>query len=279
MVWIMSIKYMNRVWEMESLRSGKLLLMLAIADHANDVGEAWPSQKHLAKKARLDARQVRRVEDSLIDDGLLVIEEKLVEGKRRRVYKLFPKEADILSAVDESADKMSAPKKTKMSAKTRTLRPQYSGHFGQPNADIFAPIQSHARSESPIETTTEPSLNQIISNDHAADSVSKIASLPNGISTEMWANILAEAGSNYVGRLPVIEWLQGSHLRLVDEGEKTERYQVVVRNVAAADWLNNRMSHQFKRAVAASIGRRVDVEIVAEVKDTHPPAEKGLQNE
>ena len=149
----MSIKYMNRVWEVEDLKGGRLLLMLAIADHANDAGEAWPHQKTLAQKSRLDARQVRRLEDTLIADDYLAIEEKMVDRRKRRVYMLFPSTEDKMSAdifTSSVADKMSAP------AKEADISDTTSGHFLQGGADISDTIYSHAGSESPIEPPIEP---------------------------------------------------------------------------------------------------------------------------
>ena len=64
----MSIAVMDRVWRHSKARQGDLLVMLAIADFANDDGEAWPSVGTLAKKSRLSEREIqyalRRMEQS-----------------------------------------------------------------------------------------------------------------------------------------------------------------------------------------------------------------------
>ncbi len=52
---------MARVWAQSTRKDGELLVMLALADFANDAGESWPSIPILAAKARLTERQVRRV--------------------------------------------------------------------------------------------------------------------------------------------------------------------------------------------------------------------------
>src|SRR5262249_22305654 len=57
----MSIKVMTRVWTHSQRKDGELLVMLALADFANDAGECWPSILTLAQKARLTERQTRRV--------------------------------------------------------------------------------------------------------------------------------------------------------------------------------------------------------------------------
>jgi Helix-turn-helix domain len=57
----MSIRIMTQVWERSQHKGTELLLMLAIADNANDQGLAYPSKKTLAKKTRLSVRQVQRL--------------------------------------------------------------------------------------------------------------------------------------------------------------------------------------------------------------------------
>jgi hypothetical protein len=46
----MSIHIMTQVWERSQHKGRALLLILAIADNANDQGLAYPSAKTLAKK-------------------------------------------------------------------------------------------------------------------------------------------------------------------------------------------------------------------------------------
>lgn len=61
----MSVKVMARVWAHSQQKGGELLVMLALADFANDAGECWPSIRVLAQKARLSERQTRRVLNTL----------------------------------------------------------------------------------------------------------------------------------------------------------------------------------------------------------------------
>ena len=65
----MSVRILARVWAQSRRRDGELLVMLALADFANDAGECWPSIPVLAEKARLTDRQVRRVLNSLEETG------------------------------------------------------------------------------------------------------------------------------------------------------------------------------------------------------------------
>ncbi len=56
----MSIAVSSQVWEYSRQKSGNLLVLLAIADHADERGIAWPGIPLLARKTRLSERHVRR---------------------------------------------------------------------------------------------------------------------------------------------------------------------------------------------------------------------------
>ena len=67
----MSVKVMARVWAHSQQKGGELLVMLALADFANDDSECWPSIPTLAQKSRLSERQTRRVLNVLVTAGEL----------------------------------------------------------------------------------------------------------------------------------------------------------------------------------------------------------------
>lgn len=48
-----------------------LLVLLSLADQANDEGYCWPSQKSTADRCRISPRQVQRWIDHLVDIGVL----------------------------------------------------------------------------------------------------------------------------------------------------------------------------------------------------------------
>jgi hypothetical protein len=158
----MSIKYMNRVWDSKELKGGRLLVMLVLADHANDAGECWPSQPHLAARARLDARQVRRVVDGLDKEGYLLILERGKGRSKRPHYRLFPQpvKSDILSEVKSD---ISDTKSDILSPENRT--------FPTEKSDISDRIPSHARSEPPIEPITEPPIESSSSEDEEEEAL------------------------------------------------------------------------------------------------------------
>lgn len=81
----MSIRVMTWVWEHAEVAGTDLLLLLAIADAADDQGRnAWPSVADLARKTRLDERTVQRRLKRLHSRGDIAIE--YGGGRRRNRY-------------------------------------------------------------------------------------------------------------------------------------------------------------------------------------------------
>ena len=71
----MSIKQMSQVWERADVQQGHLLVLLALADWANDKGVCWPSIPSIARKSRMGVRQVRRILADLESKKIITREE------------------------------------------------------------------------------------------------------------------------------------------------------------------------------------------------------------
>ncbi|PKY66264.1 hypothetical protein CYJ25_04610, partial [Schaalia turicensis] len=68
----MSIQAMTWAWGLEALDTSQVMVLLALADAANDDGFAcWPSQETLARKSRMSVRSVKRHIATLRDAGLI----------------------------------------------------------------------------------------------------------------------------------------------------------------------------------------------------------------
>jgi len=57
----MSIHAMTTVWQRSTASGSTLLLLLALADHANDSGQCYPAIETLAAKTRMSERQTIRI--------------------------------------------------------------------------------------------------------------------------------------------------------------------------------------------------------------------------
>lgn len=75
---------MSLVWERAPYAEGTLLVLLALADWADDGGFSWPSIDGLAHKSRLQRRRVQYIIRKLKSDGFLEIEEGGGRKKRNR---------------------------------------------------------------------------------------------------------------------------------------------------------------------------------------------------
>lgn len=69
----MSVAVSQAVWAKSAARGSALLVLLALADRANDKGECWPSVGDIARRTRLGERAVRKVLRGLVATGELRI--------------------------------------------------------------------------------------------------------------------------------------------------------------------------------------------------------------
>jgi hypothetical protein len=70
-----SIRQLNLVWEHSKQKGGALLMMLAIADFADDAGAAYPGVETLARKSRMSERNARYVLRELEACGEISVEQ------------------------------------------------------------------------------------------------------------------------------------------------------------------------------------------------------------
>lgn len=70
----MSVKQMTKVWEWSKADGACLLVMLALADHADDDGFCYPGVERIARKCRISGRSVQRHLKEMSEKGELRIE-------------------------------------------------------------------------------------------------------------------------------------------------------------------------------------------------------------
>lgn len=106
----MSVKVSHLVWEYADLKGSPLIVLLAMADFADDDGSnVYPSRERLAKKARIDVRSVSRILTDLENAKLISVTE-METGQRGRyrnytivLENLIP--AEFLGAFREMGDR------------------------------------------------------------------------------------------------------------------------------------------------------------------------------
>lgn len=88
----MSVRVLSWVWDHSGAKGNDLLVLLAIADNANDEGTAYPGVTLLARKTKLHSRTVQRSLRTLRTHGELKIEfnkggsDDLPPDKRPNLY-------------------------------------------------------------------------------------------------------------------------------------------------------------------------------------------------
>ena len=85
----MSVRAMAWAWRQQLSGPEKLVLM-AVADHADDEGICWPGNAHIARKCNLSQRSVQRHIKNLIDNGYMTARRRYREtgGQTSNLYVL-----------------------------------------------------------------------------------------------------------------------------------------------------------------------------------------------
>lgn len=103
----MSVRAMARVWEGSRHSGSELLMLLAIADFADDNGRAYPSITTLAAKCRTKPRYAMVLLEALNQSGELEIRKQagpMGRGGRTNLYRVvFDKLTGIAEVVNQSA--------------------------------------------------------------------------------------------------------------------------------------------------------------------------------
>lgn len=73
----MSVRALSHVWQHSQQKGGNLLVLLALADFADDEGVSWASASKIAEKSRLDERHARRILRELESAGEITVERRL----------------------------------------------------------------------------------------------------------------------------------------------------------------------------------------------------------
>jgi hypothetical protein len=135
----MSIAVMSYVWEHSTRKGTELLLLLAIADYANERGIAFPSVATLARRIRMTDRNVQRALRKLRESGELRI--NMSAGpKGAHLYQVVINETLPLFLGDKvTPDKLSPDSRGTSGVTTRAQRgdtatsPEPSGTVREPS--------------------------------------------------------------------------------------------------------------------------------------------------
>jgi hypothetical protein len=139
---------MTAVWESDVQPAGKRIVLLALADSANDEGVCWPNMATIARKAGVGLSSARKACAALEEEGLL-------EREYRKTTTAAGNETNKSSIYTINAEKLAA----RVQAPAQIERPPARSERTPPPGTSGAPaqIERHNRKENP---QVEPKLNQ-----------------------------------------------------------------------------------------------------------------------
>jgi biotin operon repressor len=140
-----SFKVTNWVWARSESRNGARLVMLALADRADDNGYCWPSIDDLAERTKLSPRAVQKAIATLAEIGELDVENG---GGRHRPnrYRITPKPRTSDGVTDQeprTSDGVSSEETPNFATETPNFEAE------TPNFEPGNPVQSSP--EPPLE--------------------------------------------------------------------------------------------------------------------------------
>lgn len=77
----MAIRHIVKAFETTGLNPSTKLVLLKLADNANDDGICWPSKSHIMAHTGLSRATVRRCIQRLADAGLLSVRHRMIDGE------------------------------------------------------------------------------------------------------------------------------------------------------------------------------------------------------
>ena len=129
---------MSQVWESGPEDRGELLVMLALADFADDRGRCWPSIATIAKRARMTARSAQRILRKLESEGAV----KISTGTGRagcNEYVLTP-DARVTPDTVSPLTPVSHPPDARVTPPLTPASPEPSLNHHEPS-EIYTPAQ------------------------------------------------------------------------------------------------------------------------------------------
>lgn len=149
----MSIQYMDTVWRIEVFSDKEKLVMLALADNANDDGICWPSWDYLLKKCGIKSKTTLSKYMKILEDvGLIEIKHRgqIGEGRQSNLYTI-------------NMDLLKSPE-TELMEKLRVSRDKYSSSIspetGPRKVQNLDPISTELGLKPSLNPHSEPSLQE-----------------------------------------------------------------------------------------------------------------------
>lgn len=184
----MSIVLVGRALATPGLSAQEKLLLVTLADAANEDGECWPGRVRIAERCCCTTRHVVRLVERLVASGLLRVHDR---GPQTNLYTVFPASEDIGAGPDADLVRTSAA----------------------PSEDI-----SHVRGSAIPGTVREPSVSENRSDvaaivgavaEHVAAQTGRVPRLPKAEWSRDARLLLDSDRVPLEDALRIVAWLQG----------------------------------------------------------------------
>ena len=144
----MTIKAMGWAWG-QALPSARKLVLVALADSANDDGVCWPGLRTISGKCGMTVRSVQRHIDALIEGGYMAksARHRDTGSRTSNLYEL---------RLDRPADLARAPDTVVAGPLTTMSPPPRHQRHGPRDTGVVAPPTSVSRLEPSLEPSDEP---------------------------------------------------------------------------------------------------------------------------
>lgn len=157
----MSMMLMAQAFGANVGHAGKKLVLLKLADNANDKGECWPSYQHVADQCEISRRSAMRYIEQLVDDGW--IEKSARKGPKGNSTNMYlvtlggdrqsPRGSDTRSpggdSVTPDGDTGSLGSDTQSPGGSDTQSPGISHSFESVSESVSEPLGSASADDSP----------------------------------------------------------------------------------------------------------------------------------
>lgn len=165
----MSIPLMNAAWKTKVSNSSCKIVLVKLADHANDEGKCWPSYAHLARACEMTERSVIRHVKTLIKMNVIIKTTRKMDNNRNRSNVYFLNIKGIPSkkgcnensyAVRDAVRDFSSESRTAEMDKNEQKTNDQNGAFNHDKNDTLGVTEDHPEgvSVSP-ESQDESSIN------------------------------------------------------------------------------------------------------------------------
>lgn len=240
----MSIRIMTAVWEVELPDSEKIVL-LALADSANDEGGCWPSMASLARKCSKSDRTVQAAVKALEDKGHITRD---VRPGRGVFYHVHPRSGC-------TPEEIAPPKPLPVTPEAASDKPSRTNIPPNPLATGQRPVRPDAGGRRRRERASIE--------DGAADTpdCSAGGAMPTDFAKTGEPAICAEIREwvcRSVGARTYQSWFDPPDFAVAGDW-----LRVTARTQFAADWIRNNMLGALQSAAARAIGKTAKVEVKA----------------